>query len=278
VNRLIRILCGLLAGIAGPCIAAPAMPPQLSPADQAEYRAYLEAPDHSAFAIAPGGAWAWVSAEADAATAEQKALAVCQAQTRQRCVSYAVDARTVFDGKAWPRLWGPYATSQQARRAAVGSEPGQRFVDLAFADAKGNRRSISSLKGRVAVVHFWGAWCPPCRREMSDLQRLHAALADRKDIVFVPMQTREKFEVSRGWAEKQGITLPLYDSGSTGEDDAKFRLAGTGTINDREIASRFPTTYVLDKNGLIVFSHVGPVSDWLQYEAFLRDAADRSGR
>lgn len=278
MTLLSRFLCGLLAGIVGPCVAAPAMPPQLSPADQAEYRAYLEAPDHRAFAIAPGGAWGWVSAEADVATAEQRALTSCQAQTRQRCVSYAVDARTVFDAKAWFRLWGPYATAQQARRASSGSEAGQRFVDLAFSDARGNRRSISSLKGKVAVVHFWGAWCPPCRREMPDLQRLHAALADRKDIVFVPMQTREKFAVSRAWADKQGITLPLYDSGSTGEDDAKFRLAATGTINDREIASRFPTTYVLDKNGLIVFSHVGPVADWLQYEPFLRDAADRSGK
>jgi thiol-disulfide isomerase/thioredoxin len=278
VNRLIRTLCGLLAGIAGPCIAAPAMPPQLSPADQAEYRAYLEAPDHRAFAIAPGGAWGWVSAEAAAATAEQKALAACQAQTRQRCVSYAVDARTVFDAKAWTHLWGPYATAQQARRAAVGSEPGQRFVDLAFTDAKGSHRSISTLKGKVAVVHFWGAWCPPCRKEMPDLQALHTALADRKDIVFILLQTREKFGVSRAWAEKQGVVLPLYDSGSMGEDDAKFRLAGTGTINDREIASRFPTTYVLDKNGLIVFSHVGPVFDWLQYQPFLRDAADRSGK
>lgn len=264
--------------MAGACIAAPAMPPQLSTADQGEYRAYLEAPDHRAFAIAPGGAWAWVSAEPDAATAEQKALASCQAQTRQRCVTYAVDTRTVFDAKAWTRLWGPYATAQQARHAKVGSEPGQRFVDLVFRDAKGNRRSISMLRGKVVVVHFWGAWCPPCRREMPDLQRLHAALVDRKDIVLVLLQTREKFDVSRAWAERQGINLPLNDSGSTGEDDARFRLAGTGTLNDREIASRFPTTYVLDKNGLIVFSHVGPVSDWLQYEPFLRDAADRSGK
>jgi thiol-disulfide isomerase/thioredoxin len=254
------------------------MPPHLSPADQAEYRAYLEAPDHRAFAIAPGGAWGWVSGESDASAAEQKSLTVCQAQTKQRCVPYAVDDRTVFDVQGWTQLWAPYATTLQARRASLGSAPGQRFADLAFSDAKGAHRSVSSLKGRVAVLHFWGAWCPPCRKEMPDLQRLYAALADRKDVVFVLLQAREKFEVSRVWAEKQGVALPLYDSGSTGEADAKFRLAGGGSINDREIASRFPTTYVLDKNGLVVFSHVGPVYDWLQYESFLRDVAQRSGK
>jgi len=97
VNFLSRFLFRLLAGaaVSSVCFGAPPMPPHLSPADQAEYRAYLEAPDHRAFAIAPGGAWGWVSGESDASAAEQKSLTVCQAQTKQRCVPYAVDDRTV---------------------------------------------------------------------------------------------------------------------------------------------------------------------------------------
>ncbi len=105
---------------------------------------------------------------------------------------------------------------------------------------------------------------------MPELQKLHAALAGRADVAFVLLQAREKFEVSRQWAARQGIALPLHDSGSTGEDDDGFRLAGGRTVRDREIAGRFPTTYVLDKRGLIVFAHVGPVHDWRQYEPFLR--------
>lgn len=275
-----RFLVGILAAaaVSSASIAAPVMPPHLSPSDQAEYQAYLEAADHRAFAIAPGGAWGWVSGESDAGTAEQKALTACQAQTKQRCIPYAVYDRIVLDTRGWVQLLGPYATAQKARKAAVGAGPGQRFADLAFADTKGVRSSLSSLKGKVVVLHFWGAWCPPCRKEMPDLQRLHSALADRKDIAFVLIQTRERFDVSRAWTGKQGIALPLYDSGATGEDDAKFRLASGGLIADREIASRFPTTYVLDKHGLVVFSHVGPVADWLQYQPFLRDAAARSGK
>jgi thiol-disulfide isomerase/thioredoxin len=278
MSLLSKFLGAVAACAAGAGVAAPAMPPQLAPDDQAEYGAYLEALDHRAFAIAPGGAWSWVSGQPDAATAEKNALSACQAQTRQRCVSYSIDGRTTFDTRAWTRLWGPYATAQQARGAAVGTEVGQRFLDLAFTDADGARRSISSLKGKVVVVHFWGAWCPPCRREMPDLQRLHAALGGRKDIVFMLLQARENFRESRAWAAMQGIRLPLSDSGSAGDEDPKFRLAAGGAVNDREIASRFPTTYVLDKRGLVVFSHVGPVADWLQYQSFLRDVAERSGK
>lgn len=277
VNLLSKVLVAFAAGAAMPVVAAPAMPPQLAPDDQGEYRAYLEAPDHRAFAIAPGGAFGWVSGQPDAASAEENALAACRAQTGQRCVSFAIDARTVFDARAWPHLWGPYASALQARHASVGTKPGQRFPDLAFIDAKGRRLAISSLKGKVAIVHFWGTWCPPCRREMPELQRLRAALADRRDIAFVLLQAREKFGVARAWAAKQGIRLPLFDSGAAGDEDAQFRLASGAAVSDRDIASRFPTTYVLDKHGLVLFSHVGPVSDWRQYEAFLRDAAERSG-
>ena len=258
--------------------AAPALPPHLDAAGLAEYRAYQEAPEHRAFAIAPGGAWGWSSGEATAAAAEAAALATCRRQTAQRCVTHGLDGRTVFDAAGWPRLWGPYADAATAAHAGVGRASGRRLPDLAFKDAEGRLRRLSSLRGKVVLLHFWGAWCPPCRQEMPELQKLHAALAGRADVAFVLLQAREKFEVSRQWAARQGIALPLHDSGSTGEDDDGFRLAGGRTVRDREIAGRFPTTYVLDKRGLIVFAHVGPVHDWRQYEPFLRDAAERSGR
>jgi len=271
-------LSGLLILLAGAAHAAPVPLPHLPPNGQDEYREFIEAPDHRAFAIAPGGAWGWVSGKASPSEAEDEALSICQGQTEQRCVSYAVDAKTVFDAAKWPTLWRPYATAAQAKKAKAGRERGQRMHDLAYTTAQGKPGRLSALRGKVVVLHFWGAWCPPCRREMPDLQKVYRSLAGRGDIAFVVLQAREKFEVSRQWAEKQGIALPLADSGSTGDDDASFRLVGGGRIKDREIANRFPTTYVLDRNGLVVFSHIGPIHDWSQYEPFLRDLADRGGR
>lgn len=268
----------LLAAVLPTLTFAAAEPPQLDADGLAAWQEFVEAPDHRAFAIAPGGAWGRAAGAASAKAAEDQALANCRAHTRQTCVLFASDDRRAFDAAAWPRLWGTYATAVQARQAAVGRERGERMADLAFSDARGGRGSVSALKGKAVVLHFWGAWCGPCRKELPEMQRLAAALTDRKDIAFVLLQAREKFAASRRWAEAQGLRLPLHDSGSTGEDDAEFRLAGGGRIRDRDIAARFPTTYVLDKRGVIVFAHVGPVHDWTQYEAFLRDVAARSGR
>ena len=263
---------------AATAFAAPAMPPHLQPADHLEYRDYLEAPDHRAFAIAPGGAWGWSAGEPSAEAAETKALDDCGSHTEQQCVAYAVDGSVVFDQKAWTTLWGPYADAKGARNRRSGTMRGDRFPGLALSDAQGKPISVAALAGKVVLLHFWGTWCPPCRRELPELNKLHAAMADRSDVAFVLVQVREKFQVARDWLRREGLSLPLYDSGALGEQDKTFRLADGGSIADRRVASRFPTTYVLDKRGLVVFSHVGPVADWRQFEPFLRDAASGSGK
>ncbi|MDP1896768.1 MAG: TlpA disulfide reductase family protein, partial [Sulfurimicrobium sp.] len=44
---------------------------------------------------------------------------------------------------------------------------------------------LSDLRGKVLLVHFWGTWCPPCRNEMPELQKLHQALGGSSDIQLV---------------------------------------------------------------------------------------------
>lgn len=283
MTRSTRTATALIATVllALPAHAAPASlaaVPHLSDAGQAGYAAYRSADGHRAFAIAPGGAYGWVSGLPTRELAESAALERCKASTRQKCALYDVDGAVVHDAKAWTASWGPYATGAEAAKAPVGAELGGRFPDLAYATPKGERRTLASTRGKVAVVHFWGSWCGPCRQEMPVLQTLHGRLADRRDVEFVLLQVRERSDVSRAWAAAQGIALPMFDSGSTGSGDTKLRLAGGGTLADRTIATIFPTTYVLDKRGIVIFTHVGPVRDWTEYEGFVRDAARSSGR
>lgn len=259
-------------------VAEPALPPHLATANQLEFRDYLEAPDHRAFAIAPGGAWGWSAGEPSAEAAGDKALADCAGNTEQRCVLYGVDGRLVFDARGWQQLWGPYATGREATARRVGTARGERFPNLSLKDARGRSVTLASLAGKTVFLHFWGTWCPPCRREFPEIARLQASLAGRGDIAFVLVQVREDFATARDWLQRQGLSLPLFDSGVRSDMDTELHLADGGTIADRKLASRFPTTYVLDKRGIVVFSHVGPVADWQQYVGFLRDAADLSGR
>ena len=276
----VLLVFGLWAGgaSAAPTLGETAAVPHLTETGRDDYIQFLGSPTHRAFAIAPGGAWAWSSGKAASEEAAADALEACRSQQAQSCVLYAVDDRVVFDAKAWTRLWGPYAAAAEAGRKPVGTRRGELFPSLAFFEADGRRLTVPGLRGKVAVLHFWGSWCGPCRREMPELEKLRDSLRASDDIGFTLLQVREKFSTAAQWAAAQKINLPLFDSGSAGESDASLLLAGGGKVGDREIAKVFPTTYVLDKHGVVVFSHVGPVRDWSQYREFLLDAARRSGR
>lgn len=252
--------------------------PGLPPAGQQAYGEYQRASNHRAFAIAPGGTWAWRAAADSTDVAEEAALNDCQAHTRQKCVLYASDERSVFNAKRWPELWGPYADRPTATQAKRGRLPGERLADLAFRNTQGKPSSLDRLAGKVVVVHLWGSWCPPCRREMPELAALYKAVGDRKDIVFIFLQMREPYAAANQWLKQQHLALPLANVGSRSESDELLHLGDDSLIPDREIARSFPTTYVLDKRGVIVFAHDGPVADWPQYEPFLRHTATFSGK
>lgn len=268
------LLPWLLAGLAALAQAAPPLDEQ----GRAGYAEYGRAEGHRAFAIAPGGAWAWRGAMPDADSALRAALEDCQSHARRRCLAYDLDGRAVFDARAWAGAWRPYAGKAEARRAAEGLKPGQRFPDLAYTDAAGKARTLSDDRGRVVVLHFWGSWCPPCQREMSDLQKLHARLGSAPGIRFVFLPVKEPAARSREWARARGIGIPIADGGSAAARDGAFLRADGRRIGDREVAGVFPTTYVLDRHGLVLFAHFGPVADWLALAPLLKDAAAGSGR
>lgn len=94
----------------------------------------------------------------------------------------------------------------------------------------------------------------------------------------VLLQVRESFGQSGQWAQQQHLKLPFYDSGVKSRVTDWLGLADGNNICDRDIAAVFPTTYILDKHGVVVFSSTGPVAHWPQYLPLLRDVAERSGK
>mgnify|MGYP001765169279 CR=1 FL=1 len=274
-NRLIRIILSSLA--AGAATVVQAAPPLDEPG-RAGYADYRQAEGHRAFAIAPGGAWAWRGGMPDADTAVQAAVEDCQGHARRRCLAYDVNGKVVLDSQAWAGAWRPYAGKAQAARAAEGVKPGQRFPDLAYTDAAGKPRRLADDRGKVVLLHFWGSWCPPCQREMPDLQKLHARFKSEPDILFVFLPVREPVSRSREWARARGMGIPIADGGPAAAKDGAFLRADGRRIGDRELAGVFPTTYVIDRQGLVLFAHFGPVPDWASLAPLIRDAAANSGR
>lgn len=249
-------------------------PPHLDETGLAGYRDFLVGGLHRAFAIAPGGAWAWVSDIPDPEVAESEAIRACSGFTEQRCTIYAADEQVVFDRDAWAGSWGPYARAEAAAGRPVGTARGTRFPDLVLTSPDGEPVKLSDLRGNIVFLHFWGSWCAPCQVEFPELQELHDILKEDEGVAFVFVQSREDIARSRRWALQKGFAMPFYDSGARGPADSAFATAGGGAIEGRNLAPRFPATYVLDSQGLVMFSHFGPVVDWREYKPLLRHASE----
>ena len=276
--KALAIALLIAAWTSGNAAAGMPSPPQLDTRGRAAFESYQKATDPRAFVIAPGGTWVWHADMPSEKMAVDAALLDCQSMTQQRCVPYAINERVVFDARSWPLSWGPYLSATQAARATTGIQRGQKFPDLAITTPDGRPTTLSRLRGKVIVLHFWGSWCPPCQNEMPNLQTLFELFRHSKDVRFVSLPVRESLADARRWANAKRIDLPIYFGGASTVEAGEFPLAGGGVMHERQLAKAFPTTFVLDKQGIVVFSHLGPVTDWNSYAAFIRDTAAKSGR
>lgn len=272
-NARVKLPALLTALFSSAALAAPPLPDVNAEAG-AGLADYWRAEGHKAFVISPSGVWGWQGEEESSDLALETALKACQARSAQRCVPYAEDARVVFDAKRWPTLWRPYATAAEAARAPQGNARGQRFPDLYLTRPDGRPMALSHLRGKVVVLHFWGTWCPACRQELPQFPRLLAQVG--KEAAFLFVQVREPAESARQWLKRQGLALPVHDSGAKSPGDAGFWLATGTRISDREVAPVFPSTYVLDRHGVVVFSLRGSAPDWMAYAPFLKDLVAQS--
>lgn len=63
---------------------------------------------------------------------------------------------------------------------------GAKAPELNLKDMDGEAYDIRQSKGKWAFIHFWAAWCGPCRREMPTVQKMHELLSETPiDIVLI---------------------------------------------------------------------------------------------
>jgi peroxiredoxin len=92
-------------------------------------------------------------------------------------------------------------------REALHQEAGFTLMSL-----DGKTYSLEGLRGKVVLLNFWATWCPPCRKEMPDMQKLYAELAAKGFVVLAVSD--EKRDVVEKFLADKGYTFPvLLDEG-----------------------------------------------------------------
>lgn len=112
----------------------------------------------------------------------------------------------------------------------------------------GKTVSLSSFRGQQPVfVNFWGTWCPPCKAEMPEMRNLfHAPGTDIK-IIGVSMGPRD-------WPEQ------VLDFVNKTNYDWDFIHDGDYAVAARYQVNSIPSSFFIDKNGVIQDIHVGAMT------------------
>ena len=121
---------------------------------------------------------------------------------------------------------------EELRRMAIGNPaPPMEGTDL-----DGNPLSLSDYRGKVVVVYFWGRYYD----NADDHHQLLTAMAG-KPFALVGVNDDEKPATARATLEKHKITWPsLWDG-----------VYWKGPIHSNWYVRKWPSTYILDQNGII---------------------------
>ena len=107
----------------------------------------------------------------------------------------------------------------------------------------GSTATLEEFSGKPLILHFWATWCPTCKLEAPAIE----SLSGEYQVMTIAVESGDDGEIGEFMQEK-GYTFPVLNDND-------------GTIRRHFKVKAFPTTFILDKNGEIVFTEVGYTSN-----------------
>lgn len=115
-------------------------------------------------------------------------------------------------------------------------------------DLDGRPVSLEELRGRVVVFNIWATWCPPCRKEMPDLQALHDRYSpEGLRVIGVSVDAAGTDEAVQQFLEEYGVTYTILRDPSD-------------RISSVFMTQGVPVTILIDREGTVKWRRLGPVA------------------
>ena len=141
--------------------------------------------------------------------------------------------------------------------AVRGPEIGNLAPDFQLNNLDGQRVSLSDFLGKPVLVNFWTSWCPPCRSEMPFIQDIST---DKKwadeGLVVLAIDIGESPSTVREFVKNYGLTFPVL-------------LDVARDVSLEYYVRGIPTTFLIDREGIIQDIRIGPFSSVTEIERSL---------
>lgn len=144
-------------------------------------------------------------------------------------------------GGAW--LGGCALVALLVSGCATAGLLGRPAPDFVLPALGGGEVRLAAWKGQVAVIDFWASWCGPCREELPELEKLRQEYEPR-GVRFVAINIDSERAAAEEAARSLLLAMPV------GLDPGK-------QVADRYSPTTMPSSYLVDRAGLVRFVHEG---------------------
>lgn len=148
------------------------------------------------------------------------------------------------------RSWLAAATLALAACGGNGEPPSRVEVGFeapsyAARSLAGDSVSLALMRGKPVLLNVWATWCLPCKEEIPFLESLHGQhAAQGLQIVGVSVDARGEESKIEEFARDFRMTYPIWH-----DPDER--------VNSRFLAIGVPSTYLIDRNGILRWKHLG---------------------
>lgn len=130
-----------------------------------------------------------------------------------------------------------------------GLEVGDQAPDFELTTLSGETVRLSELRGKKVFINFWATWCPPCKKEMPEMQEFYEKHSDEVEILAINATGQENSIKSvRKFINDYNYTYPILL-------DKKLKVV------ENYMAYGLPTTYFIGTDGVVQQPRkVGPMT------------------
>lgn len=129
----------------------------------------------------------------------------------------------------------------------TGIEQGQHAPAFTTTLDDGTTASLADLRGQVVLVNFWATWCGPCRTEMPAFESVYQTRGDEGFTILAVNNRENRAEIAE-FRDEIDVTFPMA-------------LDESGDIQDLFAVRQYPTSLLIDRDGVILTRHVGPLTE-----------------
>ena len=152
-------------------------------------------------------------------------------------------------------FWTFLSRAPSAAALGAGAPPSARAgfsaPDFSLNLLGGGQVTLSALRGKVVIVNLWASWCPPCRAEMPAIEKIYQAYKGQGlEVLAINATFQDSEPDAATFVQHFGLTFPIP-------------LDRTGGVSNRYLLRALPSTYFIDRRGIVQFVAIGAMNEAL---------------